>query len=383
MNNNNMEKNIEIVGAGPAGMVAAINLVRTGYEVTLYEQHPDVGHRFNGDFQGLENWTTEYDVRTELFEMGIEINFFCQPYYGGELYGPNLKKVEIKSKEPLFYLVKRGSEPGTLDQGLKEQAIKAGVDFRFNHKVEKLKGRTIVGTGPKAADAIAVGLIFETDHEDVAATIFDNNLAPEGYAYLLIHQGRGTIASCMFRDYSREKESVKRTIETFTDIYHLNMRKEREFGGFGNFFFPKSLVRNEKLYVGENAGFQDFLWGFGMRYAMTSGSLAAKSIVDGVGYDYLCRNVIYPKLKTAVSNRYLFKKAGNRGYQILVNRIERTDDARVFLMKNYNPSLFKKLVFPFAMRDYKSRVKDKSCSHDNCTCTWCRGGKKETTEQTC
>lgn len=52
-------------------MAAAITLARAGFDVTVYEQHPDVGHRFQGDFQGLENWTTEKDVLAELSGMGM------------------------------------------------------------------------------------------------------------------------------------------------------------------------------------------------------------------------------------------------------------------------------------------------------------------------
>ena len=54
-----MTKEIEIIGAGPAGLVAAINLAKADYKVAVYEEKPDVGHRFHGDFQGLENWSSE------------------------------------------------------------------------------------------------------------------------------------------------------------------------------------------------------------------------------------------------------------------------------------------------------------------------------------
>ena len=370
-----MDEEIKIAGAGPAGMTAAVNLARAGYKVTVYERHPDVGHRFHGDFQGLENWSTVRDVREELADQGIDVNFFCVPFYGGHLYGPSLEKAEITGGEPLFYLVKRGNEEGTLDQGLKEQALDAGVRFEFGHEVKKLEGRAIVGTGPKGADAIAVGLIFETDHPDVAATIFDDNLAPGGYAYLLVHEGRGTIASCMFRDYRKEKECVEKTVETFRRIYSLKMCSEREFGGFGNFFLKKSARKGEKLYVGENAGFQDFLWGFGMRYAMTSGVLAARSIIEGTDYDRLWRRVLGPRLRTSLVNRHLFDRAGNRGYGVMVARLKGAGDVRGFLRRQYNPSFMKRLIFPLAARSYRTRVRDRCCSHDDCNCIWCRCGK--------
>ncbi len=372
-----MDKEIEIVGAGPSGLAAAITLASAGYKVTVHEQHPDVGHRFHGDFQGLENWSSEKDILDELSEMGIEQNFPAHPVYGGDLYGPDHKKVEIKCKRPFFYMVRRGSEEGSLDQGLKEQAIKAGVIIKFNNKVERLEGKAIVGTGPKAADVIAVGYLFETDHEDLASVIFDNDLGPEGYAYLLIHKGQGTIATCLYRDFRNEKKYLNRTMEIYKKRYPINMRNEREFGGFGNFFLEKTNERNNKLYVGENAGFQDLLWGFGMRYAMTSGYLAARSIITGISYDRFWKEKLYPKLKTSVSNHYLVIKAGNWGFQFLVDKLRDNKDPIRFLINNHNPSLLKNIAFPLAMRSYQSRLKDKSCSHDNCSCIWCRCGKSE------
>ena len=116
---------VPIVGAGPAGLVAAINLKRAGYDVTVYEEHEDVGHRFHNDFQGLENLSSEEDIPAFLDRIGVERNFLCHPYEGGDFYGPSLKKVSLKSEKPLFYLVRRGNAEDTLDSGLKRQALAA------------------------------------------------------------------------------------------------------------------------------------------------------------------------------------------------------------------------------------------------------------------
>lgn len=45
---------IQIAGAGPAGLAAAITLARAGRQVVVHELQSDVGHRFKRDFQGLE-----------------------------------------------------------------------------------------------------------------------------------------------------------------------------------------------------------------------------------------------------------------------------------------------------------------------------------------
>lgn len=40
-----MNREIEIVGAGPAGLVTAINLAIVGYKVSVYEEKPDTRYR--------------------------------------------------------------------------------------------------------------------------------------------------------------------------------------------------------------------------------------------------------------------------------------------------------------------------------------------------
>jgi hypothetical protein len=40
----------------------------------------------------------------------------------------------VRAAEPIFYLVRRGCEPGTLDHALKTQAQEAGVMIRFGER---------------------------------------------------------------------------------------------------------------------------------------------------------------------------------------------------------------------------------------------------------
>ncbi len=61
-------KKIKILGAGLSGLTAAINLAKSGYTVDIYEKNKDVGMRFNGDIQGLENWSDKKDIIKELKE---------------------------------------------------------------------------------------------------------------------------------------------------------------------------------------------------------------------------------------------------------------------------------------------------------------------------
>lgn len=63
------QKTISIAGAGPAGLTAAINLARAGYDVVVHEQHSDVGMCFSEDFQAIENWSSDEDLLATLAEL--------------------------------------------------------------------------------------------------------------------------------------------------------------------------------------------------------------------------------------------------------------------------------------------------------------------------
>jgi len=377
------DETIHIIGAGPAGLAAAINLARAGYEAIVHEKYDDVGNRFNNDFQGIENWSSKEDAITFLKKLGIQINFFCAPYQNGYFYGPNLKGVEIKASRPLFYLIERGSGMGAFDQGLKAQALAAGVQFKWNDDVQKLPGaRTIVSTGPKAADVIAKGIIFKTSHPDGYYGFLDDHVAPKGYAYLLINDEKATFATCIFEDFRNSLNYFERALKMMQKTVDIDIEDPVPFGGYGNFFLPSARRKTDKaLYVGESAGFQDALWGFGIRYALLSGYLAAKSIIDGEDYDQLTSQYILPSQKASLANRLVFDRLGNWGYKRMLERVNRSDDVIGILQSYHHLTYSRKFLFWLAKRWYHTRLIDKQCMHINCNCIWCRCGKNGDTRK--
>ena len=373
------KKPITVVGAGPGGLTAAIVLASNGRKVNLYEQNSNAGLRFNGDFQGLENWSEEEDTLNILSKIGIKINFLCDPYSGEDclLYGPNLKEARIKTSRPLFYLVERGTGKNSLDQGLLKQAAEAGANILWNQKLSSVNnGHAIIGTGPKAADAIAKGMVFKTYHKDIAIGFVDNRIAPKAYAYLLVNNGKATFATCLFEDFKNEKAYFERALKRMESIVDVDIRDPKEFGGYVNFFNEPILSKNNILYVGENAGFQDALWGFGIKYAMLSGYYAAKSIINNQDYTELCKTYLIPKLKTSLANRWVYAHLHNPGYSYVFKKMADLDDVIPALRKHYNSSFSKRVLFKIAKRWYHTRLIDKQCMHIHCNCVWCRHGKQ-------
>ncbi len=370
-----MKEMVNIIGAGPAGLASAIVLRRHGIPVRVFEQDREVGSRFSGDFQGLENWSSEKGVMEVFAELGIEMNFEYAPYYVGTVVVAGMEPLEVKSDRPFFYLVKRGAMPGSLDTALKAQALGLGAEIFFGKRFEKFEGKAIVATGPKGGDIIAAGITFDTDTEDRAIVAFDDRMAPKGYAYLLINQGRGTIATVVYQEFRKAEYYSTKALMFFRDQLKIDVRNEKRFGGYGNFFLRETQVRHGKLFIGEAAGFQDCLWGFGIRYAVLSGYLAARSIIEGSDYDALWKLELKSMLETSLVNRYLFQKIGQKGYNYLSKRFA-NGSPRVLLKSHYNRSFMKHLLFRPATRQYKSRVKDRVCNHEDCACVWCRCVKK-------
>lgn len=122
--------------------------------------------------------------------------------------------------------------------------------------------------------------------------------------------------------------------------------------------------------MGEHAGFQDALAGFGMRYALRSGLLAARSVLDGADYAELWRRQLLPTLQAGTVNRCIANLIGPWGRRYVVGRLCR-DDARLALQRVYRGSTLSRLVFPLARRANHRALRDPSCDHVGCSCVWC------------
>ncbi len=361
------------MGAGPAGLVAALTLARAGVPVTVYEKGPTVGTRFHGDFQGLENWSRELDVLEDLRTMGLAINFAVQPRDSADFYDAWDRKYDIRTREPLFYLVRRGGGEGSLDRGLYAQAREAGVRFRFHTKLDRVEGPAIVATGPRYADGICVGYLFETDLEDLTACILSQRLAPRGYSYLLVADGRATLVSCHFADLPRWRDHLEATVEAFRKLYRFEMRNPRFFSGYGNLFARGRFRDGQKLYVGEAAGLQDGLWGFGMRFALRSGYLAAQSLLSGQDYDELVRRELLPHHRAGLVNRFFWNLLSDRMLAFFLRRAARWTDLRGRLRELAGPRPWKDRLYPFIRGacGWRARYRDERCLREGCPCIGC------------
>ena len=346
-------KEVKILGAGLSGLTASIILAQRGYKVDVYEKNKDVGMRFHGDLQGLENWSEKKDILQEMKKMSIDTNFDYAPFHSVILTNGSKAK-EINFKQPMFYLVKRGSFSGTIDYGLKKQALKTGVNIHFQKKHPKNEVN-IVATGPISNEVMSMvkGIVFRTDSKDIAISVVNDELAFKGYSYFLVTKGYGCICTLVQREGIRRINTYfNKTKEFFINKFKPNMQQIRTVGGVGSFSLKKVRI-GTTLYVGEAAGLQDFLWGFGMRFAITSGYFAAQSIISNKDYERIAEMRFGKQLRAGVVNRYLWENVwSNKGYSLTITFSEFLKKT-IHSMHNYN--LFQRLVYPIALFDLKTK----------------------------
>ncbi len=338
-----MKKEIKIAGAGISGLTAAILLAKNGYKVTIYEVANHAGGRFKGDWQNLANWTKNIDILEYLKKLGFKINFFTKPCYEMRILTANLKEIKIKSLQPLFYSVKRGKPQDSIDNGLLKQAKRLGVNVTFNTPKKETEV-DIVATGPRRADGYVSGINFTSSMQDTIIISVDKNLS-ESYSYVEIINGHGTLAN--YHD-KPTKSNLIIFEEKMKKLFNIQIEKSKPFGARGSFTLDGPFEEEKTIYVGEAAGFQDALAGFGMILAIDSGYLATQAIIKKKNYPKLCQEKISPQLKASYVNRNLYKRIPNS----IINNLDKISgnknrlNYQKLLSRFYHYSFGHKILFP-------------------------------------
>lgn len=379
------KERINVIGAGPASLVASINLAKNGYEVIVNEMKTDVGTRYNNNYQCIENWSTGRDVRDFPETIGITNNFRFEPCANGDFFNPSGEKYHFNISRPLLYIVERGLSEWSLDQSLKRQALESGVHFEWGNFITHVpQGKVIIGTGHKAVDAIQHNIVFKTNHKNYYAVFLDNEIAPQGYAILLVNNGKGTLTTCMFDKLDKASSYFDKAEELMKDLIKIDVINPKSSWENLNFFMKMPLIKDNRIYfVGETAGIQDAFLGLGLRDIMYSGYLAAKSIIEDLSYTKLYRKYLLPKMEASLVNRWMYSRLENTVYTFLLDRLRIKEDVNTSFRKQYRLSSFKKALLPVAKRSVKLQMVDKQCHHEDCSCIWCEHGEKHSMKEAC
>lgn len=368
-----MHPPIVIAGAGPSGLAAAIALARAGRAVEVHEAKKDVGTRFIGDIQIIEGSSESEPVPDFLDRIGIERNFYFRPATWATFYDHRDTRRTIRSTTPFGYFIRRGAEETTLDRGLLDQARTHGARVIFNSRL-KAEEADIVATGPAAPDGLAREMTWKTDEAERVDVYFNHHLSPGGYSYLFILDGIATFGCAIVADFKKIDEYFEHSLAAAQRVHHFTIPGETRTGySYMNFHLKRRATRGNARFVGEAAGFQDYLFGLGIRYALTSGWLAARSILENRDFDELWTRELGAKQETSLVNRFLYEAGGNTGLSMFVKQAAKAADFNSYLSGWHQRRWWKRLLTPVVRRiwHHRGRCMHKPDDH------WCRARDTE------
>ncbi len=345
---------VRIAGAGPSGLCVALLLARAGVPVEVREKRSVVGHRFSGAVHGIENWSSPEPFTERLAAWGVDLGSVATPCR--ELWLCDERRVRpIRSAAPLFYLVRRGPAADSLEGTLLRLAHEAGARIRLEATFAP-GAADVEATGPAGARRVCAeaGIHFRTSAPDLAAALVTRQATPRGYAYLLVRAGVGSLCVVRFdgepvaRGQLASCQALLSRHLTSQQI-GLDVREVKRGAGFGALHLLGHFGSDAGWAIGERAGLQDMLWGFGIRRAIESAALAARCWLQGAAYPTLAARELGVPDRAALVNRCIWDRTAALALPAYVHLLSRRGDVRSALRRATRERLIHRALYPLAL----------------------------------
>ncbi len=313
---------VRIAGAGLTGLVAATTAARMGERVEIFEAKTRLLPSTGPHTEALRNYGP-VDALEELRSYGFHLRPFAEvsravrrsEHFENMLLGNS------------YYLFMRGREDYTVDQQLLKEALDLGVELKFGTRAPD--DVDIVATGPPGGrfNMMAAGYTFSAEGANLdphtVIALLDNTVAPGGYLAITPGIEYHSIYSGSWTDLSFERvlELAKRAFDRpwIQEILGTSKWIDKIYGKAYYARDPiASAVREGARYAGEAGGFQDAVAAYGFRYAVITGALAARSVVESSDYRKLLAEVFRDEFQKAFTYRQKLDRATNEDFDTLV-----------------------------------------------------------------
>jgi digeranylgeranylglycerophospholipid reductase len=292
-----------IVGAGPAGSMAAKTLAESGMSVLLLEKHPRIGVPLACaeaiSCSGLDRFVDP------------DPEWICTRIHRVLLVSPSNRKLIIRHPRAGFVLDRK-----IFDRRLAEKASTLGAEVKvncpavglLNHRHDGFAGVRVLENGKEkeysakaiiGADGVeswvarwagidssvtlgqiescAQSLVAEVDvEEDRMEFYLGKSVAPGGYAWVF-PKGKGIANVGLAVTPDRTPKKAREFLDEFLQKRFSDFRViESTMGGVPAFDRKKGLVRKNVLLVGDAGRLLDSLSGAGISNALLSGRIAGE-----------------------------------------------------------------------------------------------------------
>lgn len=297
------KREVTVVGAGLAGLTAAINLAREDFEVTVLEKEKRHGGRPEFRPDGA---ASPFDLAALERYTGIDITPACRHMDAVDfrIFG---KKSVIEHREgSQTYLVERGHRATSLDTLLYDLAVDAGVKFEFDYiikspgDVAKLPEGSIIATGLEVYGFEAMQIPYVpfwgwfakglVDDETTRAWAYIDDFTVD---YAFTTQVNGAAFALLFQRTRPLTGQGKEKYMRFVEEDGLSLTGWRDlYGGAAPHATATNPVmfKNNMIVAGTLGGVMEPMLNFGMLGAMVSGRIAAMAVTDrGSAYEEFCK----------------------------------------------------------------------------------------------
>jgi flavin-dependent dehydrogenase len=290
-----------VVGAGLAGLCAAINLRREGHEVRVLERRDGIGGPARDMSTGELTYVMADGTPMEVDKLSryikIDVSPACVPLRSTRIYSFGKRYDTVFPDNVPAVLVERGSRNASMDMFLYRIAVKEGVEFEFNLPLKTRKDfddlppKTIIAAGlfEDAYKALGIpyvhveGLLGQgmvADDYDGPSVILYMDRHTQDYAFFsVIHGQAGALL------FQRKKPLSPEAKAWFPE--QLAKDEGVDFPEWHNLdvgVLPMGSINNPRLFhdrfilAGTLAGAQDPVLLFGVHGALVTGKIAAMAL---------------------------------------------------------------------------------------------------------
>lgn len=379
-----IECDVLVVGAGPAGSVAALYSAKHGLNTVLIERNNKIGAHTNTRIDS----SPDFGLTEIIKEIGLKTENLV---YNSKWHSPSGSSFTLHSKIGEYYF-KRGSTPDSFEYSTVYNSMKYGCEFisdaylksvNKDNKDKRCIKEVLVSQGPHEImikpkliiDATRVnspfhcflcipkrdykkGVIFGMNGKDFVSSdtseiYFDADLIKGGYFYMVTAKNGFSSAAIVL-----DSNKMRKPIENYFHEYLRTKTKvaERIKAIDGFFYGEHNLIRlREHLYqnvllTGDAAGLIDPLMGYGMLPAIASGYYAGIYCVEAINdgeyealknYECVLKKRFNKRMSYAF--RRIFESLDNKDLDMLIkmaNELGDRTDVDALMIHPSIPGLF-------------------------------------------